>query len=150
MHERLLLELVAPIVLALTVPIAVPIAAAATAAAATTTATAPTAPTPATVAATGAFAPATGTAATAAASNAAIERGDVFGLWTLLTLAYLELDLLSFLELAEATALDRGEVHEAILATVIRRDETVALLCIEPLHYPCRAHRALSPLTLCS
>jgi hypothetical protein len=84
-------------------------------------------------------------AATAAAARTTVERRHVLSLWTLLTLSDLELDLLAFLELPEAPALDRGEVHEAIFSAVVRRDETIPLLSIEPLDYPCRAHRALSP-----
>jgi hypothetical protein len=117
--------------------------AAAAAAATTTAATTTTVPTTTTAAAT--FAAATIAAAGArSTARAAIESGHVLSLWTLLSLANLELDLLTFLQLAEATALDRGEVHEAIFSAVVRRDETIPLLCIEPLDYPCRAHRALS------
>ena len=139
----------------------VELAIAVSAATATATASAPAATTPAAAAAptipTTAAATVAATAFTAAAATtatpttgAAVERDDVLGLRPLLTLTNLELHLLAFLELAEPAALDRGEVHEAILATIIRRDKTVALLSIEPLHYPCRAHRALSPLALCS
>jgi D-xylose transport system substrate-binding protein len=85
-------------------------------------------------------------AAVPAAARASVQSDHVLGLRTLLPLADFELDLLAFLELTESTALDRGEVHEAILSAVVRRDETIALLDIEPLHYPGRAHRALSPL----
>ena len=116
---------------------------ASTAAAATTTTTT------ATFAAAAATATTAGSRSTSAptdttAYGAAIERDDVLGLRSLLSLTDLELDLLTFLELAEPAALDRGEVHEAIFSAIIRRDETVTLLRIEPLDYPCRAHRALS------
>jgi hypothetical protein len=118
-----------------------------TAASATTATSATPATTAATTTVTSAVAATTTTASTTAraAARAAIERRHVFGLRSLLTLAHFKLDLLSFLEFAKAPALDRGEVHEAIFSAVVRRDEPIALLGIEPLHYPCRAHRALSP-----
>src|SRR5262245_13578943 len=43
-------------------------------------------------------------------------------------------DLLAFLQLVEAGALDRADVHEDILAAILRLDESVALLGVEPLH----------------
>jgi hypothetical protein len=143
---------VAAVELAIAIPTTTTTTAAASPTAATTAATAVTtaAATTATTVAAAAFTPASAAPGTPAATSAAIERDDVLGLRTLLTLTHLELDFLAFLELAEPAALDRGEVHEAILATIIRRDETVALLSVKPLHYPCRAHRALSPLALCS
>ena len=124
-------------------------AAATTAAAATAAATTTTTATVATATAATAFT-STALATTASAGAAArttIERRHVLGLRTLLSLTHFELDLLPLLELPEASALNRGEVHETILATIIRRDETVPLLSIEPLHYPCRAHRAQSPVS---
>src|SRR5438270_5700281 len=42
----------------------------------------------------------------------------------------------------EAVALDRAVVHEQILAGVIRRDESKALIVAEPLHGSC-CHRSL-------
>jgi hypothetical protein len=126
------LVIVAPAGLAIT--IAIPTATTTTTATAASTATAA-----ATTAATVTTATFTATARRSTAAGAAIECGHVFGLRTLLTLAYLELDLLSFLELAEATALDRGEVHKAIFSAVVRRDETITLLSVEPLHYARRA-----------
>src|SRR5439155_19924586 len=107
-----------------------------TASAATTSASAP-----ATVAATAAAAAFAATSfAASGAGRAAIECRHVLGLRSFLSLAHLELHLLPFFELAEPAALDRGEVHKAIFSAVIRRDETIPLLCIEPLHYPCGAH----------
>ena len=127
---------------------AIPIAVAATASASATAAATTTTATPSTAAFAWGTAPATAasaaTTADATTNGAAIERDDVLSLRALLSLADLELHLLTFLELAEPAALDRGEVHEAIFSTIIRRDETVTLLCVEPLDYPCRAHRALS------
>src|SRR5207342_674298 len=58
---------------------------------------------------------------------------DVFRLGSLLALGDVELDLLSFLQAAVAAAGDRAEVHEHVLAA-LDRDETVALLAVEPLH----------------
>jgi hypothetical protein len=46
----------------------------------------------------------------------------------------LERDLLSLVEPVHASAFDRADVHEHILAAVIRLDESVALLAVEPLH----------------
>src|SRR5215467_5213366 len=46
----------------------------------------------------------------------------------------LEGDFLAFLELVEAGALDRADVDEDVLAAVLRLDESVALLRVEPLH----------------
>src|SRR5690348_16077335 len=45
-----------------------------------------------------------------------------------------EADLLAFAEVADARALDRRDVHEHILAAVIRLDEAEALLGVEPFH----------------
>jgi hypothetical protein len=146
------LIIVALAVLAITATTAAATATAATSAA-TTTATSASAATITTATTAAAAFPATAVAACAraATTRATIERGHVFGLRTLLSLPDFELDFLPFLELPEAPALNRGEVHEAILATIIRRDETVPLLSIEPLHYPCRAHRAQSPCrSVCS
>src|SRR5207248_11480500 len=84
------------------------------------------------------------------AGRAAVERRYVLSLRTLLALTDFELHLLPFFELAEPTALDRGEVHEAISSAVVRRDDTIPLLGIEPLHYPCGAHCSLSLLAVCS
>src|SRR4029077_9161930 len=58
---------------------------------------------------------------------------DVFRLGPLLALGDVELDLLPFLQAAVATTSDRAEVHEHVLAT-LDRDETVALVAVEPLH----------------
>src|SRR6185295_14588997 len=58
---------------------------------------------------------------------------DVCRLQTLWTLCYLERYSLSFVERAEAGSGDRRVVHEHILP-LIRGDESVSLLTIEPLH----------------
>src|SRR5260370_1609753 len=43
-------------------------------------------------------------------------------------------DLLSFVKAVHPGALDRADVHEDILAAVIRLDEAEAFLAVEPLH----------------
>src|SRR6266536_3689696 len=58
---------------------------------------------------------------------------DVFRLGSLLALGDVELDLLPFLQAAVAATGDRAEVHEHVLAT-LDRDESVALVAVEPLH----------------
>src|SRR6267143_2116443 len=58
---------------------------------------------------------------------------DVFRLGSLLALRDVELDLLPFLQAAVAATGDRAEVHEHVRAT-LDRDETVALVAVEPLH----------------
>jgi hypothetical protein len=45
-----------------------------------------------------------------------------------------ERELLSFVEVSHPGALDRADMHEDVLAAIIRLDEAVALLAIEPLH----------------
>src|SRR5262245_42869009 len=58
---------------------------------------------------------------------------DVAGLQALRTLHDLELDSLSLGERLEALSLNRGEVHEHVLAAFLR-DEAEALRIVEPLH----------------
>ena len=43
-------------------------------------------------------------------------------------------DFLTLVEAVHAGALDGADVHEHILASIIRLDETKAFLAIEPLH----------------
>jgi hypothetical protein len=45
-----------------------------------------------------------------------------------------ESDLLSLVEDAHASAFDRADVHEHILASIIRLNEAEAFLVVEPLH----------------
>src|SRR4051812_14506220 len=59
--------------------------------------------------------------------------GHVCGLRALLALLGLELDLRALGERPVAAALDRAEVHEQVLPAVVRRDEPVTLVCVEPL-----------------
>jgi hypothetical protein len=56
----------------------------------------------------------------------------------------LERDLLSLVEPVHASALDRADVHEHILGAVIRLDESVAFLAVEPLHGSLRHMARLS------
>src|SRR5262249_48421752 len=58
---------------------------------------------------------------------------DVAGLQALRPLHDLELDALSLGKRLETLSLDRGEVDEDVLATLLR-DETEALRVVEPLH----------------
>src|SRR3954469_15961917 len=46
----------------------------------------------------------------------------------------LELDLLAFRQMGHAGALDGADVHECVLAAVIRRNEAEALGAVEPLN----------------
>ncbi len=43
-------------------------------------------------------------------------------------------DLLSFVKAVHPGAFDRADVHEHILAAIIRLDEAEAFLAVEPLH----------------
>ena len=116
------------------------ISAAATATTTTTTAVTTAAPATTTTAAWCA----TTAAWCATTTCATVEGHDVLSLRTLLALAHFEFDLLAFFQLAEPAALNGREVDEAVLAAVVGCDETVTLLCIEPLYYPCGAwHRAV-------
>ena len=45
-------------------------------------------------------------------------------------------DLLALAQRAEAGAFDSADVHEHIVAAVIRLDEAIALGCVKPLHGP--------------
>src|SRR5215469_7866785 len=47
---------------------------------------------------------------------------------------HVEADLLAFMQIADARALDGGDVHEHILRAVFRLDEAEALLSVEPFH----------------
>jgi len=55
----------------------------------------------------------------------------------------LELDLLTFIERAQSSALDGGDVHEDIPASICGLNETIALLRVEPLHRAARHCRIL-------
>jgi hypothetical protein len=62
---------------------------------------------------------------------------DARGLLAFRALGHFELDLLTFFERLKAVHLDGGEVREQILATIVGRDETVALGVVEPLYRTC-------------
>src|SRR5260370_20403417 len=66
-------------------------------------------------------------------AGASADDADVLGLGSLLALGDVELDLLPFLKAAVAAPGDRAEVHEHVRAA-LDRDETVALVTVEPLH----------------
>lgn len=63
-------------------------------------------------------------------------------------------NLLTFTESGQAGALNRADMHEHIVAAVVRLDETKALLAIEPFHDTCshnfspRAHALIVPRDL--
>src|SRR5688572_4234442 len=56
-------------------------------------------------------------------------------------------DLLALVEGAQASAFDRADVNEDVLAAILRLNETEALLAVEPLN-GARAHRNY-PLVEC-
>src|SRR5919112_3622184 len=66
--------------------------------------------------------------------NRDLDDPDVGRLGSLGGLAKLVFDLRALGEGTEAVTRDTGEVHESILAPVIRGDESEALLVAEPLH----------------
>jgi len=61
---------------------------------------------------------------------------DVLSLPALGALDHVKLHLLTFLQTAEPTSLNGGEMYEDIL-TVLAADETVALGVVKPLHCSC-------------
>src|SRR5436309_15665687 len=73
------------------------------------------------------------TANAARRSNELREEVHVRGLRALVALLSLVLDLRALGERPVAAALDRAEVHEQVLATLIRGDEPVTLVRVEPL-----------------
>ncbi len=62
------------------------------------------------------------------------DRVDLLCLRTLGALTSDEVDALALVEGTVTRTLDLGEVHEKVLATVIRSDEAEALFCVEPLN----------------
>src|SRR5664279_446853 len=75
---------------------------------------------------------------------------DPGSLWTLRGLLDLKIDPLALLERLVARTADRGVVDEDVARAVIRGDEAVALLRVEPLHSSLRhacSPRALSAVT---
>ena len=73
-----------------------------------------------------------------------LERANVLGLRALLALRDVELDPLVLLQAAVTAGLDRGEVDEDVLPSVIDADEPEALVRVEPLD--CSLRHALFPL----
>src|SRR5688500_17363519 len=65
---------------------------------------------------------------------------DVLGRGALLALHHVELHALALGERLEARALDGRVVDEAVLLTVVTRDEAEALRVVEPLHGTGRTH----------
>src|ERR671913_389585 len=63
-----------------------------------------------------------------------LDGGDVIRLHALLALSGLVRDLGALLKALEAVTRYTAVVHEEILATLVRRDEAVALLIAEPLY----------------
>jgi aminoacyl-tRNA hydrolase len=64
-----------------------------------------------------------------------LQRAQGLGLRALLALSHLELHALVLIQSPVAAGVgDRGEVDEDVSSTPVGRDETVALLCVEPLH----------------
>jgi len=55
---------------------------------------------------------------------------------------HVEAEALALVERAHAGLLDRADVHEHVATTVIRLDESVTLLRVEPLHCS-RSHGSL-------
>jgi len=64
----------------------------------------------------------------------------VLGRGALLTLHDLELDALAFGESLEARSANRRVMNEAILRSILRRDESKALRVVEPLYSTGRTH----------
>src|SRR5690242_20129564 len=69
---------------------------------------------------------------------------DVAGLRSLRTVDDLEFDLLAFLERSEAGALNRGEVHEHVVASLALY-ESVPLCVVKPLHLTSNTHTTCLP-----
>jgi hypothetical protein len=66
-----------------------------------------------------------------------LERLDVRRLFAFWTSGHVERDFLVFGERLEAARLDRGEVHEQIVAGFIGSDETKTFCIVEPLYCAC-------------
>ncbi len=76
-----------------------------------------------------------------------LEGLDVLCLPALRALDYVKMNLLAFLQAAEAVGLNGGEVNENVLA-VLAADESIALGVIEPLYCSCFHGVACVPLVL--
>src|SRR5690349_7388898 len=83
-------------------------------------------------------------------SALAADLHDVFGRGALGTMDDVELNALTLGERAEATALNRGMMDEAVLLTTFGRDKAKALRVVEPLHGAGRtSHVELLKMLLC-
>ena len=61
-------------------------------------------------------------------------------------LGEIELDLIAFLQRAEALRLDFGKMDEGVTRTIVERNEAETLLVVEPLHGSLQTrHRSPSP-----
>src|SRR5690606_29604351 len=78
----------------------------------------------------------TGGPAPIVVSNAVLRVGQVDGRLLARALVALQLvaDALAFVQRAEARAFDGGDVDEHVLAAILRLDEAVALLAVDPLY----------------
>ena len=76
-----------------------------------------------------------------------LDRLDVLCLPALRAFYNVELNLLTFLQTAEAVGLNGGEVNENVLA-VLAADETIALGVVKPLYCSCFHGVACVPLVL--
>src|SRR5215208_439835 len=74
--------------------------------------------------------------------------GDVLGCRALVALHHVELDALALGQALEAPTLDCRVMDEAVLAAILRRDESEALRVIEPLHFTRVPHAVLFSLSL--
>ena len=70
-----------------------------------------------------------------------LESNNVLRSRTLLPFHNLELHRVTLVKGLKTLCLDGGVVDKAILAVVLRRNESEALLIVEPLHSPSRTHR---------
>jgi hypothetical protein len=62
-----------------------------------------------------------------------LDRPNIFGLKALRPFDYIELDLLTFLKTAESAGLNRGEMHENIIAGLTAK-KAIALGVVKPLY----------------
>jgi hypothetical protein len=76
------------------------------------------------------------------------ELGDVLRGGALLALHHVELNRRALGQALEAVALNGAVVDEAVLRTVLRRDESEALGIVEPLYSPSGTHTVLPVLVL--
>src|SRR5579862_844114 len=76
--------------------------------------------------------------------------GNVLGSGPLLSLDYIELDLLPFCQRPEAAALDRRVMDETVLLSIRGGNEAESFAVIEPLHCACRTHTVLLILMMVS